>query len=97
MPPPANGYDYIELGCDRSSSPTIPYSFGGVSGGGVWKVEIDSPDGSPGSEILGEITLCGVAFYEDELDTQYPYVRCHGPGSLYSVFLPDLQAWVQSQ
>jgi hypothetical protein len=68
--PPANGFDYIELGCDRSSSASVPDSFGGVSGGGVWKVEIDSPDGSAGSEILGEVILCGVAFYQGDIDTQ---------------------------
>jgi hypothetical protein len=95
--PPENDYDYIELGCDRPSSPMMPNSFGGVSGGGLWKVELDSPDGMPGSERLGEVTFCGVVFYEDEIDTQNPYVRCHGPGSVYSKFIPDLEAWLKTQ
>jgi hypothetical protein len=56
-----------------------------------------TPVGSPASEMLGDVTLCGVAFYEDEIGTRYPYGRCHGPISLCSRFLPDVEAWIKSQ
>jgi hypothetical protein len=93
--PPENGYDYIELGTDRASSTTMPNSFGGVSGGGLWKVEINSRDGMPGNEELGEVTFCGVVYYEYEINTQNPYVRCHGPVSVYERLVPDLRTWLK--
>jgi hypothetical protein len=74
----------------------MPNSFGGVSGGGLWKVEIDSPDGRPGNEQLGEVTFAGVAFYQGEIDSQCPYVRCHGPLSVYSKLVPDPETWLKT-
>ena len=47
-----------------------------------------TPVGSPASEMLGDVTLWGVAFYEDEIGTRYPYGRCHGPVRFARDFFP---------
>ena len=67
------------------------------SAGASVSIQVDSPDGMPGSERLGEVNFCGVVFYEDEIDTRNPYVRCHGPGSVYTRLLPDLRVWFKTQ
>lgn len=34
-----NGFDYVDVGCNRVLCPTMPKSFGGVSGSGLWRFD----------------------------------------------------------
>jgi hypothetical protein len=87
-----NRWDYYELGFTPKEIPEIE-TFGGVSGGGVWRIPIFRNRGDkPGKEQIGKITLAGVAFLEDwNPDESRFFVRTHGPRSIYSKFLRELR------
>ena len=74
-------------------------SFGGVSGGGVWRVPVYRKKGDPkGAEYYQNRTLAGVAFYEENhLPDGRFFVRTHGPKSLYRTFLPELRKGLAKQ
>jgi hypothetical protein len=88
----SNGWDYYELGFTPKEIPEIE-TFGGVSGGGVWRIPIFRKQGDkPGQEQIGKPTLAGVAFYEDWNPAKARFfVTTHGPRSIYSKFLRELQ------
>lgn len=73
-----DAYDYVETGVDAANEEKgIPESFGGGSGGGVWKVPLA---GKPDGVIqAGKPIFAGVMFYETPERT----IRCHGPMSIY--------------
>jgi hypothetical protein len=79
------GWDYLELGLGHEDTADIGPSFGGVSGGGVWRVPIyRNRNDSPGKEFFRDMTLCGVAFYEEDRGRGDRYfIRAHGPRSIY--------------
>ena len=83
-------YDYFDHVVNYALAPTLPRDFGGLSGGGMWHVEVGrQSDGSLAWD--GELELLGVAFYQlpdKESPLEKAYVRCHGPKSLYGEFLP---------
>lgn len=88
-------WDYFELGVDRAEMGDIGDSFGGVSGGGIWRIPVFRKKGEPeGLEYFEKMTLAGVAFYEENLlPNGRFFVRAHGPRSIYERFLP----WVREQ
>jgi hypothetical protein len=58
-----DGFDYVNVGCDRLLCPVMPYSFGGVIGGGLWRFDVlRNKDEVPGHEKLGNFYLAGVVF-----------------------------------
>ena len=75
-----DGWDYLDVPITRDS-PDIPVSFGGVSGGGLWR----TPLALDGEEVVGvrDPVLCGVAFYEQGRGGPSRFIRCHGPKSVY--------------
>jgi hypothetical protein len=67
----------------HDSSPDIPQSFGGVSGGGLWQIPlIKSLEGNIEPK---EYILSGVVFYETGREGLYQSVRCHGRTSIYGM------------
>jgi len=73
------------MGVSQESANGFERTFGGVSGGAVWRAVPHRRDKDPpGAEYIGALTLAGVAFYEVD-DTSKPrfYVRAHGPRSIY--------------
>jgi hypothetical protein len=90
-------FDYVDVGCDRLFCPTMPRSFGGVSGGGLWRYDVlRKKDEAPGQEKLGNFYLAGVVFREDAINTDKPTVRAHGAASIYDVCLPAVRAWLKT-
>ncbi|MGB8168114.1 MAG: hypothetical protein WCF18_11525 [Chthoniobacteraceae bacterium] len=87
------GWDYFELGVTRDEVADIGDSFGGVSGGGVWRIPVCRKKDDPeGSEYYDGMTFAGVAFYEENhLPDGRFFVRTHGPRSIYQQFLPALR------
>jgi hypothetical protein len=74
-----NGFDYLDVKA-RLPPPSNVESFGGVSGGGLWKVKVY---GDPATgEIHSEAILDGVAFWEQDVKGGSGVVRCHGPESI---------------
>jgi len=74
----SDGYDYCEMGLDPPNEKKgIPNSFGGASGGGLWKVPLS---GDPNGRIeAGKPILAGVIYFQ----TQERTILCHGPMSIY--------------
>lgn len=74
-----DGFDYSDVLAHWSSS-QIPPNFGGVSGGGLWKVLVFA---EPSTEKLDWIaSLEGVAFFHVGTDGDHGVLRCHGPKSI---------------
>jgi hypothetical protein len=72
-------FDYLDVEVD-TSLPDVPQDFGGVSGGGLWKVLIFC------SCATGKVdwvrSLQGVAFYQFPVENERKIIRCHGPNSV---------------
>jgi hypothetical protein len=76
-----DGFDYLDLLIKREGRPWLPRSYRGISGAGLWRVDLRrSPDGV---KCLG-VSLEGVAFYQDFDETGLTgFLRCHGRESIY--------------
>lgn len=76
-------FDYVDVRAWLAHR-EVPEEFGGVSGGGLWKVRVYA---SPDDQIDSDAILYGVAFYQMPLDTDQTgrRIRCHGPKSLRSL------------
>ena len=72
-------YDYFDVRMD-TNSPDMPKSFGGFSGGGLWRILVYCPPET--GKIDWAQRLKGVAFYELPEDCGYRTIRCHGPKSV---------------
>jgi hypothetical protein len=76
-----DGYDYFEFEVPYNEEHKFPKSYGGMSGGGVWQVElIRTPEGALAANAL---ILSGVAFYESDVLDKKRSIKCHGRQSLY--------------
>ena len=80
----ANGYDLLDFDVSfgpGSASP--PASYGGMSGGALWRV-FGTLNAERGQLIISKRLLFGVAFFESELPDSKLIIRCHGPLSIYN-------------
>jgi hypothetical protein len=79
-PPYVHGdFDYVDLNED-TSHPDIPKHWGGVSGGGLWRVQVfESPETE---KIDWSYFLEGVAFYQLGIDQPRTTIRCHALQSI---------------
>jgi len=76
-----DGFDYLDYEIDLSY-PEVPRNFGGVSGGGVWRVFLYcSHDG----EIDWKMSFHGTAYYQLQIVDEHRPIRCHGPKSTTAV------------
>jgi hypothetical protein len=81
-------YDYMEIKASFGSENT-PRSFGGMSGGGLWRTPILINDA--GIFSAKDYFLVGMIFYQTELKDGARYLRCHGPNSLYQVVCKEVE------
>jgi hypothetical protein len=73
-------FDYLDVWAHWPSS-TAPAKFGGVSGGGLWKLQLYFEPSSGKVDCFR--TLEGVAFYQfSRIVEDHGLIRCHGPESL---------------
>jgi hypothetical protein len=81
--PVTNGqYDYFDFELD-SSAPDMPKSWGGMSGGGLWRVLVYySPETG---KIDWTQRLWGVIFWQFPLKNGYRIVRSHGYQSITAI------------
>jgi hypothetical protein len=76
-----DGFDYLDYEIDLSFA-EVPRNFGGVSGGGVWRVYLYcSQDG----EIDWKMSFHGTAYYQLRIVDEHRPIRCHGPKSITAV------------
>jgi hypothetical protein len=87
-----DGWDYYEMPVSQQAANEFERTFGGVSGGGVWRANAKrGEDDNPGQEVLHNMTLAGVAFFQvDDLKEKHFAIRAHGPTSLYDRFLEQM-------
>ena len=86
-----DGYDYLDLNVDYKVDPRSPTTFGGASGGSVWRILVERELGQPvGTETIRGSCLAGVAFCESDRANDSRTIRCHGPKSLYKEFFPQI-------
>lgn len=78
----ASDFEYIDLDVELPQ-PSTAKSFGGVSGGGVWRVFIYSNPST--GEIDSDAVLQGIAFYEFNVQKGQGTIRCHGLRSILPV------------
>jgi hypothetical protein len=72
-------FDYIDLDM-LVALPGVPETFGGVSGGGLWRVFVYWSAST--GEIAWAKDIEGVAFHESDLINGHRVIRCHGPQSI---------------
>lgn len=81
------GFDYFDARVDLRL-PEVPARFGGVSGGGLWQVNLSISDSGVYSWD-GRRRFRGVAFWQSEATDDQRIVRCHGPCSIFQRFLSE--------
>jgi hypothetical protein len=79
-------FDYFDLYVD-ASSPGLPQDYGGVSGGGLWKVLIRCECST--GKIEWDHVLEGVAFHQSPIENGRRTIRCHGPKSIAAATPPS--------
>jgi hypothetical protein len=79
-----DGWDYIDSKCSYSDSNTLPLSFEGTSGGGIWSMEVLRSKAT-GKLSLGKSALVGVSFYQTSMKNSVRYVRGHFVKSIYEL------------
>jgi hypothetical protein len=72
----AEGYDTLEFDIEPDQQVTLPETFGGTSGGGIWRLFYEL-DGN-GDIVVKERRLTGVAFFEKP-----GQIIGHGPTTIY--------------
>jgi hypothetical protein len=83
-----HGLDIIDLSVDYSGSSEALATFGGVSGGGAWRVPLYREDGDETKTVsYKDFFLCGVAFWESGDNEGSGVLRCQGPHAVYE-FVP---------
>ncbi len=79
-----DGWDYLSVDLNIPENVGIPNSFGGVSGGGVWRTMWNCNSGQTRfvvSNLIEECVFVGVCFYETDQDGRQ--LIAHGPNSIY--------------
>jgi hypothetical protein len=72
-------FDYLDSKED-TKFPGIPKNFGGVSGGGLWQVQIfELPETD---KLDWKWFFEGVAFWQIPQPDEHMVIRCHGPESI---------------
>lgn len=82
--PSTSSYDYLEVRVPyESASDSLPESFGGLSGGGLWQVPMKRTSKDTIEAV--EYVLSGVIFYQTAIENGVRRLRCHGRRTVYEV------------
>jgi hypothetical protein len=82
-------FDYCSFLPRRGDSGNLPSNFGGMSGGGVWRIYYD---GKPGEKTyLVESRLWGICYYQTEISNDSRKIIGHGPNSIYKVIIKKIE------
>jgi hypothetical protein len=89
-----DGHDYLELFINRDGKPSgyLPSSYGGISGSGLWRVDVRR-SGRGGVFVPDDgIALEGLAFWEEPREGLHGFLRCHGRASIYGRMMDEMVA-----
>jgi hypothetical protein len=83
-----DGYDYFELPFSHEERSVAPVSWGGMSGGGLWQVQLKRRDGT-----LTHMppVLSGIMFYQHPTTDTICSVRGHGKRTIYDVVYSQIE------
>jgi hypothetical protein len=81
---------YIEANNEYEGNNDLPGSFGGVSGGPVWGLQINR-NKTDGKLILKKFSLMGIAFLQIEITKKQRRVRAHFIKSIYDLAWRNLK------
>jgi len=84
------GFDRLEFTPEPVPDYVFPDSYGGMSGGGCFRVYFPRVEGSDNQPI--SFHLLGVAFFQTKLDGKAHTIICHGRRSLMDKLLPAVRA-----
>jgi hypothetical protein len=68
-------FDYVDLSVDLAA-PGVPQDFGGVSGGGLWLVQVF--ESAQAGKLDWHVILEGLAFFQSDVVNGHRVIRCHG-------------------
>lgn len=91
LPDGREGFDRLEFTPVPDSQFVPPHSYGGMSGGGCFRVYFPA-DKKPGTADPLAFHLNGVVFFETFTDGKPDKLICHGPASLREKLLPAVRA-----
>ena len=74
-------WDYLDVGADMEL-PDTPGSFGGLSGGALWQVDL-AGDAEKKPKWTGRAHFRGVIFWQSPEVDRRRAIRCHGPRSIF--------------
>lgn len=80
-------FDYIKLSVLYKNRDDLPTSFGGLSGGGLWRADLFKS--KEGVISCSTPLLLGVAYYETEIHDDFRSIRGHGWHSIYDRVLSE--------
>jgi hypothetical protein len=83
------GFDYLKLSVLYENTADLPLTFGGVSGGGIWKAELSrSNDGK--ISCSKDPLFLGVAFRQTPIQNSLRSIIDHGWRSIYEQVPPSI-------
>ena len=82
-------FDYA-LASTSKTTGSVPSTFGGLSGGGLWQCLLFEKDGE--TNLLGHPLLSGVAYWQSDPRAVKTMIRCHFRRSLYKVLVDDIDS-----
>ena len=85
----ANGFDLLEFEVDSGEGSESPTTYGGVSGGLVWRVYLDGSEDTQFS--LRAVHIIGIPFFETITGERKMSITCHGPRSIYGHLIDRIQ------
>jgi hypothetical protein len=74
-------YDYFDTHAVYDDDNNLPSHFGGLSGGGLWQIGL-TRNANMKLQII-DVSLQGVAFYQEVINNKTKLLRCHGRKSIY--------------
>ncbi len=77
------GFDYMDVSA-KVELPGVPSSFGAVSGGGLWQIDLSMKKSTGILSWDGKRHFRGVAFWQSDISDGRRMIRCHGPGSIFT-------------
>lgn len=83
--PVHGGFDRLEFTPLANSEFPLPNSYGGTSGGGLWRIYSDVK----GS--FSQARLLGIPFFQIPVASSTPNIICHGPSSIYRCMMEKIR------
>jgi hypothetical protein len=82
--PPHDGLDRLEFTPFANSEFPLPDSYGGTSGGALWRIY------SEGKGSFSQARLLGIPFFQIYMAGSTPKIICHGPSSIYHYLMEKI-------